>query len=328
MGDGMAVTAQYQDAGEGEDGLATDEPGWLLAEVAAALRWARLGGAEAVDRAAVSWQPLPVAPAAPRGTSRPAGSDAGGHTATPARSWQGEGAAYPGLLKPEPTTRRPAALDPVPGQRLRRRAPLPDAPAVAVPKARDADARAALAALAAEVEGCTRCPLHAGRRHVVRGEGNPRARLMLVVAAPASEDDMAGHHLQGAAGALLDRMLAAMGLTRADIWITSLVMCGPGDGTVPPMAALRACTPYLRRQVDLIRPAVLLAMGEAPGRVLLKRLDADLATLRGPWHPVVGVPLLVTHAPASLLAGDPVAKREAWQDLQRIMQRLDLPGPG
>jgi DNA polymerase len=172
--------------------------------------------------------------------------------------------------------------------------------------------------VAARIAACQRCELAANRIQPVPGEGNPRARLFLIGTGPGAEDDRAGRPWQGEAGALLDRMLAAIGLTRAEVFLSTLVKCRlPADGR-PGVSSLAACTPFLRTQLEAVSPAAVLLLGEPAARFLLR---ADLASLHGSWHELLGLATLATWAPEDLLA-DPGRKRQAWADLQRLRDRL------
>lgn len=156
----------------------------------------------------------------------------------------------------------------------------------------------------------------------MHGSGDPRARLMVVALGPDAASDAAGQPFQGEVGALLDRMLSAMGTSRAHSWLTYLTQCRSaevGDD------AIRTCTPYLRTQVELVRPAVMLLCGERTARFLL-RSQAPLAELRGQWSSVLGMNAIATHDLEDLLR-QPALKREAWADLQRAMQRLGTAPP-
>lgn len=214
-----------------------------------------------------------------------------------------------------PLTVAPAASSPS-------TAPPPSAP---VPQRTTSpvDAATTLARLQARVSGCEKCAHAQGRTHIVHGTGNPAARLMLVGDAPGSLEDAAGLPWQGEPGALLDRMLAAIGLSRADVWMTSIALCkAPSDGPID-RAVLATCSPYLRTQMDTIKPEVVLLLGPAVAPFLLKQ-DKPMRELRGKWATVLDRPTMATWPLADLLA-DPQKKREAWADLQAVQARLGLP---
>jgi uracil-DNA glycosylase len=172
--------------------------------------------------------------------------------------------------------------------------------------------------LEAEVAACTRCGLCEGRTNTVFGSGPRDARWMLVGEAPGAEEDASGEPFAGEAGRLLDRMLAAIGLDRArDAFVTNLVKCRPPREREPLAQEVAQCAPYLARQVELLQPALIVALGGAAAQALL-RSDAEIANLRGQVHRYraagVDVPLVVTHHPADLLR-NPSDKARAWADL-------------
>ncbi len=207
------------------------------------------------------------------------------------------------------------------------RQPTPQ-PAVArttapLPQVVTADPVVALERLRARVAGCERCGHAACRTQIVFGQGSPRARVLIVGDAPGPAEDAAGQPFQGEAGALLDKMLGAIGLARADVWLTTIALCRPPEAGVVSAAAIAACSPYLRTQIEAIRPQVVLLMGEAVAQFLLKQ-PKPLAELRGQWNRVLDRPTLATWPPDALLA-NPAKKREAWADLQQLQKALQTP---
>ncbi len=234
------------------------------------------------------------------------------------RSWT---SAVEPVLAPAP------APVPVPAP-VQARVPVPapaPAPAPVRAAAPPVDVETALQILRTRIGDCTRCEHAAGRQHIVHGTGNPRARLMLVGAAPDAAADASGLPWQGEAGALLDKMLLAMGTSRAETWMTYLNLCRSPSGGDASDAAVRACSPFLRTQIETIKPEVVLLCGELPARFLL-RSAAALGDLRGRWSKLLGIDVLPTHDPAHLLQ-QPALKREAWADLQLVMRRLGLTPP-
>lgn len=239
----------------------------------------------------------------------------------------------PSLFEPEP-----APASPVPGDAGRGRVeaaapgvPVPDgAPAGglfgSVPDewvTKLAGARD-LQALEAIVKGCTRCGLRAGCRQVVFGEGNPSARLMLVGEGPGQVEDETGRPFVGPAGQLLDRMLAAIGLQRSDVYIANVVKCRPPNNRVPTPEEAMACWPNLRRQMELIQPDLVLCLGATAARQLVDA-KGSVSALRGRWVVRDGIRHLVSFHPAALLR-TPAYKALAWQDLQMVQQALrELP---
>lgn len=186
----------------------------------------------------------------------------------------------------------------------------------------------ALAQLAVEISGCTRCKLAPTRQHTVPGEGAPRARLMVVGEGPGAEEDRTGRPFVGAAGQLLDRILEkGMGLARAEVFIANVLKCRPPGNRDPEPDEVSACLPYLERQIAAVQPELVLALGRHAAHALLDCTDA-LQKLRGKLHarPQGGPPVLVTFHPAYLLR-NPAAKADCWQDVQRGLDFLGLPRP-
>lgn len=174
--------------------------------------------------------------------------------------------------------------------------------------------------LCGQIESCTRCPLCAGRTRAVPGEGNPGARLMLVGEGPGRQEDETGRPFVGAAGQLLERMLAAIGLTRGEVYIANVVKCRPPGNRAPTEAEAQACLPFLRAQFALVRPRVLVCLGATPARYLL---GPELRVTRdhGTWLARKGVSMTLTYHPAALLR-DGEKKRDAWRDWQSIAETL------
>ena len=183
------------------------------------------------------------------------------------------------------------------------------------------DAAGALRVLAAEAAGCTLCRLHAGRTTVVFGEGNPQAEVVVVGEAPGFEEDRTGRPFVGAAGKLLDLMLLSIGLPRESVYICNVLKCRPPNNRDPQRDEVEACTGYLRRQLDLIAPRALLAVGKFAAQTLTGS-DASIGRLRGRVHEYMGVPVIATYHPAFLLRS-PQWTRAAWQDLQFLREVLD-----
>jgi len=182
-------------------------------------------------------------------------------------------------------------------------------------------------ALREAVAGCRACGLCESRQHTVFGVGHEHAHLMVVGEAPGEQEDAQGEPFVGAAGQLLDRMLAALGLTRGEaaparqVFITNTLKCRPPRNRNPSPAELAACGPFLARQVALVQPRVILAMGRFAVQSLLGS-DAPLGQLRGQVHDWHGVPLVVTYHPAYLLR-QPADKARAWDDLCLAASCLD-----
>jgi len=174
--------------------------------------------------------------------------------------------------------------------------------------------------LARHLLNCARCRLSEKRKTVVFGEGAPDARIMFIGEGPGAEEDRTGRPFVGQAGQLLDRMVIAMGFQRAQIYIANVVKCRPPGNRDPKDDEISACSGFLDRQIELIRPDVIVALGRfAANR--LTGTDKPLGALRGRWSHYKGVPLLSTYHPAYLLR-TPADKRKVWQDLQMVMAKL------
>jgi DNA polymerase len=205
------------------------------------------------------------------------------------------------------------------------------APAVAepVPPAAEPepDPEAALGRLAKEASSCRRCGLCETRTTVVFGEGSPRPRLLFVGEAPGADEDRTGRPFVGRAGQLLTKMIQAIGLDRKDVYIANVLKCRPPENRPPRPDEVATCRPFLEEQIRLLRPALVVALGNHAVRALLLT-DRGIGALRGKIQPsVFGVPVLPTFHPAYLLR-TPEAKREAWQDLQLAARTVGITIPG
>lgn len=207
--------------------------------------------------------------------------------------------------------------------------PPADAPAAAkpatVPAARGhipVD-QADLKTLDGMVAGCTRCALHATRTRTVFGTGAANASLMIIGEAPGADEDRLGEPFVGRAGRLLNAMLRAVGLEREAVYITNIVKCRPPRNRDPKPEETGHCAPYLKRQIELVKPKVILAVGRVAAQNLLSTSSA-VGRLRGQIHkePASGTPLLVTYHPAYLLRS-PQEKRKSWEDLKRAHRLLE-----
>jgi DNA polymerase len=186
---------------------------------------------------------------------------------------------------------------------------------------------AALEAVRAEIGDCTRCPLaYAGRHKIVFGDGNPSARLMFVGEGPGADEDETGVPFVGKAGQLLNNMIAAMGLKREEVYIANIVKCRPPANRQPEFVEATTCSQFMVKQIDIVRPEVIVALGATAATYLLG-VKQSLASLRGEWHSARGAKVAVTYHPAFLLR-DPRQKGEAWKDLQRVMAELGLKAKG
>jgi DNA polymerase len=188
-----------------------------------------------------------------------------------------------------------------------------------------AERAAALQLIRDEIGDCTRCALHKGRNKLVFGDGDPAARLMFVGEGPGADEDAQGLPFVGKAGQLLNNMIAAMGLRRDQVYIANVVKCRPPGNRTPEPEEGNTCSPFLFRQIDVVRPQVLVALGATAATYLLGTRQ-PLAGLRGRVHAFRGTQLIITYHPAYLLR-DPRQKKEAWADLQIAMRELGLKPP-
>ena len=171
---------------------------------------------------------------------------------------------------------------------------------------------------------CRRCPLHQGRNHLVFGEGSSRAELVFVGEGPGAEEDRIGRPFVGEAGGLLTRIVRAMGLEREDVYICNVVKCRPPRNRDPQADEIRACKPFLCRQLELIEPKVICTLGRVAGKELLGK-GFSMTRDRGGWAEYQGIPVMPTFHPAYLLR-NASAKRPVWEDVQKIMKVLGVEG--
>lgn len=176
------------------------------------------------------------------------------------------------------------------------------------------------ASLRAQVKNCRQCPLHQGRTQTVFGVGNETADWMIVGEAPGAEEDRQGEPFVGRAGKLLNAMLLAIGLKREQVFIANILKCRPPNNRDPQPDEVAACGDYLRRQVALVRPKIILAVGRIAAQNLLK-VDTPIGRMRGQRYRYgeTDIPVVVTYHPAYLLRS-PREKRKVWEDLQMAMQ--------
>ena len=185
---------------------------------------------------------------------------------------------------------------------------------------------------------CTRCVLHKqGRKQIVFGVGNPKAELMFVGEGPGADEDAQGEPFVGRAGQLLNNMIKAMGIERKQVYIANIVKCRPPGNRTPEREECDICSPFLMRQIAVIKPKVIVALGAVAAKTLLA-MNASMMQLRGRFYEFRpagvrsndpnwdGCKLAVTYHPAFLLR-DPRQKGEAWKDLQMVMKELGLKGP-
>jgi len=177
-----------------------------------------------------------------------------------------------------------------------------------------------LAGMGERLADCRRCRLCQGRTHVVFGVGSPRARVVFIGEAPGADEDRLGEPFVGRAGQLLNEMLRAIRLRREDVYIANVLKCRPPGNRDPQDDEAAACLPFLRRQIELIAPRVIVTLGRVAARHLLGT-TAPISAYRGRWTAWQGTPVLPTFHPAYLLRS-PAAKAQAWADLKEVARRL------
>ena len=248
-------------------------------------------------------------------------------------------AAREGLAKAVAGSRRPlgdgasvvAAAVPSGGQSSQQKA-APLGTAAATIEITGSSKAEKLCHLAERAAVCVKCPHLVTRRHtVVFGVGNPEAKLMFVGEAPGEEEDLKGEPFVGRAGQLLTKMIVAMGLTREQVYIANIVKCRPdmppgaSGNRKPTKQEMETCVPYLRAQIDVIQPAVMVALGATAVEGLLGPIGA-IGSLRGKFLEYRGTPLMPTYHPSYLLRNQSnTEKRKVWEDLLKVMERLEMP---
>ena len=192
---------------------------------------------------------------------------------------------------------------------------------------------AELEKIAEEVRRCCKCGLGSSRTNAVPGEGNPNARIMFVGEGPGADEDAQGRPFVGRAGQLLDKIIAAMGLKRSEVYICNILKCRPPDNRDPKPEEIINCLPYLQRQIELINPEIIVALGAHAARALLDN-NKSIGQLRGIFHeyyPGLGkgpIKLMATFHPAYLLRNYSHENRQkVWEDMKKVLAELGLPIP-
>jgi DNA polymerase len=248
-------------------------------------------------------------------------------------------AAQPQDLQPEPETAPP----------VEQQAPVLSPSAIAAPETVPAEALfapdAALRAFDApaldpdqkrerlvamderEVRGCTKCRLCETRTKTVFGEGDPDAGIFFIGEGPGENEDLQGRPFVGRAGEMLNKWIGAMGLRREQVYISNIVKCRPPNNRVPAPDEVATCTPYLQRQLEIIRPKAIVTLGLPAAKYMLQS-TSTMGKLRGRWHEWRGIKLMPTYHPAYVLRNATYETRAAvWDDLKKVMAELDLPLP-
>ncbi len=282
-----------------------EELGAEVAELGSALRayleWCTITGSVGIPAdAAAPWEPAPrfadpTPSVAPRARAAAAGAPVG---AAPAR------------------VPRPVSAPPVATEQLVSRERVENALSV----------REKLAPIEAEVRTCALCALHQTRTQTVFARGSGSSGLCFVGEGPGADEDARGVPFVGKAGQLLDRMIAAMGLDKDEVYVCNIVKCRPPDNRKPQPAEMAACAPYLRRQLEVLDPTVIVALGATAVEGLLG-FAGGITRLRGNWKLYNGrIAVMPTFHPAYLLR-NPAAKKDVWEDLQAVLRQLGRPLP-
>jgi uracil-DNA glycosylase family 4 len=185
----------------------------------------------------------------------------------------------------------------------------------------------ALAAIAADVAPCRRCGLCATRTRTVPGEGSASAELLFIGEGPGADEDKSGRPFVGAAGELLDKMIVAMGLRRADVFIANVVKCRPPGNRVPEPVEVAQCLPFLQAQIAVLKPKVICSLGNVPLKALFGEEIPGITRSRGQRLVWQGIPVFPTFHPSYLLR-NPAAKKPCWEDLQAVLRELGRLPPG
>ncbi|MFQ6079997.1 MAG: uracil-DNA glycosylase [Thermodesulfobacteriota bacterium] len=175
-----------------------------------------------------------------------------------------------------------------------------------------------LAEVKRELGECTRCKLHLTRRHIVFGEGSEKAQLVFIGEGPGEDEDQQGRPFVGKAGQLLTRIINAIGLRREEVYITNIIKCRPPRNRNPQQEEIATCEPFLNKQLEIIQPKIICALGTFATQTLLKT-DEKISHLRGRFFSCRGIKVMPTYHPAFLLR-NPHKKREAWEDMKKIQE--------
>lgn len=176
-----------------------------------------------------------------------------------------------------------------------------------------------------EVRGCVKCRLSRTRTHTVFGEGDPDAKIFFIGEGPGENEDETGRPFVGKAGNLLTKMITGMGLTREQVFITNIVKCRPPGNRVPMPDEVAACTPYLIRQLEIIRPKVIVTLGLPAAKYMLGNPKMSMGSVRGRWQDWRGIKLMPTYHPSYVLRTyTPEVRRMVWDDLKAVMKEVGL----
>jgi DNA polymerase len=202
-------------------------------------------------------------------------------------------------------------------------APVPTPAAIRTP---DSDVAPGLKEVAGEIAVCTQCPLHKTRTRTVPGQGSATPEIMFIGEGPGNDEDQQGLAFVGRAGQLLTKIIEAMGLTRDEVFIGNIVKCRPPENRKPLPDEMNACLPYLRRQITLLKPKIIVALGATSVQGLLQIETVGITKMRGQWMSYQGIDLMPTFHPAYLLRNPP-AKKDVWADMKTVLAKLGKEPP-
>ena len=188
------------------------------------------------------------------------------------------------------------------------------------------DVAAGLKEIAKQVDVCALCPLHKGRTRTVPGQGSTAPEIMFVGEGPGYDEDQQGLAFVGRAGQLLTKIIEAMGLTRDQVFIGNIVKCRPPENRKPLPDEMRACLPYLREQIQLLNPKIIVALGATAVQGLLEIETVGITKMRGKWLHYNGIDLMPTYHPAYLLR-NPSVKKDVWEDMKTVLAKLGRQPP-
>ena len=203
-----------------------------------------------------------------------------------------------------------------------------DQPGFTAPTLKPDEKRARLVALNEnEVRGCTKCRLCETRTQTVFGEGDGEAKIFFIGEGPGENEDLTGRPFVGRAGEMLNKWIGAMGLTREQVYIANIVKCRPPNNRVPAPDEVATCTPYLQRQLEIVRPQVIVTLGLPAAKYMLQS-NLSMGKLRGQWHDWRGMKLMPTYHPAYVLRSyTPATRAAVWDDLKKVMAAVGLKAP-
>jgi uracil-DNA glycosylase len=261
------------------------------------------------DPAAAAADPPPASQSAPAAITA-ATQSAGAYSAAAAGSRRAPVPAPPAV--PSHASKPAAAAAPL----------IPNSPGLSLFDAAERVEGDTLSRIREDIGDCTRCKLHEARTNIVFGVGDPKAELVFVGEGPGHDEDVQGEPFVGRAGKLLTQMIEAMSLRRSDVYICNVVKCRPPENRLPERDEIATCSPFLIRQLDVIRPKVICCLGACAAQTLLQTTQG-ISRFRGEWMDYRGTKLIATYHPAYLLR-NPAAKSEVWKDLQKVMAVLGL----